>query len=68
MTTSMRQLKRKTPQENMLRDVLAETNPKVKREIIKSFNQFHYVFGTALTRIKQEDLLTGVNTKGGIVK
>jgi len=42
------------------------TNPLLnnadKRNIIKEHNPFHYIFGTALTRIKQEDLLTDVNT------
>ena len=35
---------------------------KDKRELIALHNPFHYIFGTALTRIKQEDLLTDVNT------
>ena len=37
---------------------------KDKRELIALHNPFHYIFGTALTRIKQEDLLTDVNNEG----
>jgi hypothetical protein len=40
----------------------ANVSIKDKRELIALHNPFHYVFGTALVRIKQEDLLTGVNT------
>ena len=33
-----------------------------KRELIAKYNPYHYIFGTALTRMKQEELLTDVNT------
>lgn len=37
-------------------------NIRERRKIIAEHNPFHYIFGTALVRIKQEDLLTDVNT------
>lgn len=48
-------------QDVMLTNILAETDVNKKRELIKEHNQFHYIFGTALKRLTQEDLLTDVN-------
>jgi hypothetical protein len=50
-----------TEQDMMLARIIASNNPKIKRELITRYNPFHYIFGTALVRIKQEDLLTDVN-------
>jgi hypothetical protein len=47
--------------QNMLAMVIGADNADTKRELISKYNPFHYIFGTALVRITQEDLLTDVN-------
>lgn len=50
-----------TDKDKMLMNILRADNAKSKRELIATYNPFHYIFGTALTRQQQEDLLTDVN-------